>query len=100
MRQKTMDEMITYFNQQVSEMDIDRKYKMALLGMITAIGYKASAQSERKTGRWVKDFKNSVTCTNCNTQFNWENYEYCRDEWMAMTNYCPNCGAKMEGEQP
>ena len=29
--------MITYFNQTVSEMDIDRKYKMTLLGIVTAL---------------------------------------------------------------
>ena len=29
--------MITYFNQTVFEMDIDRKYKMTLLGIVTAL---------------------------------------------------------------
>ena len=29
--------MITYFNQTVSGMDIDRKYKMTLLGIVTAL---------------------------------------------------------------
>lgn len=29
--------MVSYFNQTVADMDIDRKYKMELLGMITAI---------------------------------------------------------------
>ena len=37
MRRRTFDEMISYFNQKVSDMDIDIKYKMELLGMITAI---------------------------------------------------------------
>lgn len=37
MRRRTFEEMITYFNQTVSEMDIDRKYKMTLLGMVTAL---------------------------------------------------------------
>jgi hypothetical protein len=37
MRRRTFEEMITYFNQTVSEMDIDRKYKMTLLGIVTAI---------------------------------------------------------------
>ena len=39
MRQRTLDEMVSYFNQQVSEMDIDQSYKMQLLGMISAIAY-------------------------------------------------------------
>jgi hypothetical protein len=34
---RTFEEMITYFNQTVSEMDIDRKYKMTLLGIVTAL---------------------------------------------------------------
>ena len=37
MRRRTFEEMITYFNQTVSEMDIDLKYKMALLGIVTAL---------------------------------------------------------------
>ena len=44
MNKRTIDEMITYFNQEVSNMDIARKYKMALLGMITAIGYESKKQ--------------------------------------------------------
>lgn len=54
MKQRTMDEMIAYFNQQVSEMDIDRKYKMALLGMITAIGY----ENKKRGQKWE-------TCFDC-----------------------------------
>ena len=37
MRRRTFEEMITYFNQTVSGMDIDRKYKMTLLGIVTAL---------------------------------------------------------------
>jgi len=37
MRRRTFEEMISYFNKNVAEMDINRKYKMELLGMITAI---------------------------------------------------------------
>jgi hypothetical protein len=37
MRRRTFEEMITYFNQTVSEMDIDQKYKMTLLGIVTAL---------------------------------------------------------------
>lgn len=41
---RALDEMITYFSQQVSEMDIDRKYKIDLIGMITVISYEAQKQ--------------------------------------------------------
>ena len=37
MNRRTFEEMVSYFNQTVADMDIDRKYKMELLGMITAI---------------------------------------------------------------
>ena len=39
MRHRTLDDMVSYFNQQVSEMDIDQSYKIQLLGMISAIAY-------------------------------------------------------------
>ena len=44
MNKRTIDEMIAYFNQEVSKMDIAQEYKMALLGMITAIGYESKKQ--------------------------------------------------------
>lgn len=37
MKKRTFDEMVSYFNRKVADMEIDRKYKMELLGMITAI---------------------------------------------------------------
>lgn len=40
MKERTMDEMITRFNDTVAEMKIEPKDKLELLGMITAIGYR------------------------------------------------------------
>ena len=40
MEKRDFADMIIYFCQKVSEMDISRKYKMELLGMITAIEIK------------------------------------------------------------
>ena len=37
LKRRTFSEMITYFNQQVFEMDIDHKDKLKILAMITAI---------------------------------------------------------------
>lgn len=37
MKRRTFEEMISYFNQTVSDMDISRKYKMTLLGIVTAL---------------------------------------------------------------
>lgn len=67
LKQRTLDEMITYFNQQVDQMDIDRKYKIQLLGMITAIGYQNIKQE--RTGQWIPcgerlpDTDDHVLCT-------------------------------------
>ena len=44
MNKRTMDEMISYFNREVSKMDISQEYKIKLLGMITAIGYESKKQ--------------------------------------------------------
>lgn len=40
MKKRDFGEMVTFFNRKVSEMDIAQKYKMELLGMITAIEMK------------------------------------------------------------
>lgn len=40
MKERSFNEMIAYFNRRVSEMDIAQDYKIELLGMVTALGYK------------------------------------------------------------
>ena len=40
MEKRDFVEMVAFFNRKVSEMDIARKYKMELLGMVTAIEIK------------------------------------------------------------
>lgn len=49
MKERSFDEMIAYFNRRVSEMDIAQYYKMELLGMVTALGYK----HEKTAQRWI-----------------------------------------------
>lgn len=49
MKERSFDEMIAYFNSRVSEMDIAQDYKMELLGMVTALGYK----HEQTARRWI-----------------------------------------------
>lgn len=39
MQRRKFDELISHFNRKVSDMSIDQKYKMELLGMISAIGF-------------------------------------------------------------
>lgn len=41
MQKRKFDELISHFNRKVSDMSIDQKYKMELLGMISAIGFGA-----------------------------------------------------------
>ena len=53
-----------------------------------------SAQPERKRGKWIDeayDFIISGRCSVCG----WEAHLY-EDDVVGM-NYCPNCGAKMDG---
>lgn len=57
MQKRKIDELISHFNRKVADMDIDREYKMELLGMITAIGIacekELSIEPERMTWRWI-----------------------------------------------
>ncbi len=49
MNQRTMDDMISYFNREVSKMDIKHEDKIKLLGMITAIGY----ENKKQERNWI-----------------------------------------------
>ena len=45
---------------------------------------------EQKMGRWVEHFDKSGK---------WYECDQCHTDWGGAVNYCPNCGAKMEGEE-
>ena len=107
MKQRTMDEMIAYFCQVVDKMDIDRKYKIAIFGIIAAIDYQIKKQEssaghepESKTGRWIErfDIRDDILQYKCSV---------CGKLWVLNAgtpkdnemNYCPKCGAKMEAEE-
>ena len=50
-------------------------------------------------GKWVKaHWKNSVSCANCSI-CGFEAYHYDFQGVQKTYNYCPNCGAKMDGEE-
>lgn len=45
------------------------------------------SEPQRPLGKWLEDSGN-IACSNCHTI------------WLyRKTNYCPNCGAKMKGEE-
>ena len=98
MQKRKIDELISHFNRKVADMDIDREYKMELLGMITAIGIacekELSIEPERKTGKWIHDgydFPHGndwIHCSECGKR----GINVPAD----LTNFCPNCGARME----
>lgn len=52
-----------------------------------------AAQSERKTGRWIKLYPRAYKCSECKTW--WEESE---DDEIKEFTYCPKCGKKMEVE--
>lgn len=59
-----------------------------------------SAQLERKTGRWIKptgmmppEHHGHYECSECG---GWAMTTWMRHK-LVLTNFCPNCGAKMEG---
>lgn len=49
MKERSFDEMIAYFNRRVSEMNIAQDYKIELLGMVTALGYKHEKTAQQWT---------------------------------------------------
>lgn len=55
--------------------------------------------AEIRQGKWkIEEYKNhlNVVCSNCNKEF----YVYKQGQYrIDRSNYCPNCGAKMEGER-
>lgn len=50
----------------------------------------ATTVEERKHGHWVRH-NNIIACSECIWDMYWE-------EGNTKLNYCPNCGAKMDGE--
>lgn len=48
MQKQKFDEIVSYFNKKVSEMEIETKYKMELLGMVTALGYAHEKETHDK----------------------------------------------------
>ena len=88
MQERTMDEMITHFNDTISTMNISRKDKMTLLGMITAIGYKYQ-QAAEAIEELLKAAKAMHTWIFLNTGDEQKAYDECglSDEMNAALGY-------------
>jgi len=60
-----------------------------------------SAQPKHKTGQWIpSDSELEIKCNKCGKSFS--DYVNAGTGYMFLEetpNFCPNCGAKMEGEQ-
>ena len=55
---------------------------------IKAVEQLPSAQPERKKGKWILDTF-QIRCSQCNKLFS---------DNLFTSKYCPNCGARMDGE--
>lgn len=52
-------------------------------------------EKDRPTGKWIDNQNNSgggINCSICGKMLP------CTDEYWYETDYCPNCGARMEAE--
>ena len=54
-------------------------------------GYEDGKKDAVKHGNWI-EYPNDVTCSVCGAE--WYYNDYCYEAF----KYCPNCGAKMEGD--
>lgn len=66
-----------------------------MLSMKEALGMGIEALENQKTGRWIR--KNDI-CTSRVQLYQFE-CSNCREINTFQSNYCPCCGAKMEGDK-
>lgn len=62
----------------------------------------SQSEPERKTGRWIKDSDGVIVCSECQ-EVALQRLFLITDDMryearIVESNYCPNCGARMEGE--
>ena len=92
MRKRTFNEMIEYFIDRVAKMEIEDKYKLELVGMVSAIQTEHEMQ---KHGKWI----NGSGIVNGHT-YPFPECSICGklSTVLYKPDYCPNCGADMRGD--
>ena len=82
---------------------VDPQYETMIQWCITVLDAQPTIEPERKTGKWEqeseslrKDRRSRWKCSACGKHVLIGVYD---DPIKAGLMFCPNCGAKMEGEQ-
>lgn len=84
---KTADELRAY----VTKHTLDNGWTGGFVDALDAVEDLPSAQPERPKGKWItQEFGSWAECSECHELY---------DIPMAYSNFCPNCGADMRGEQ-
>ena len=50
-------------------------------------------RKQTKTGHWIDNFNGTISCSCCHTWFH-------NDDRYSYIHYCPNCGARMDEDEP
>ena len=76
--------------QRIAELERILKAVQENSGINFRLWQEAEAQIP-KEGEWIEDEYGYIHCSKC--EMEWDEPEH------PQTNYCPNCGARMKGEQ-
>ena len=67
---------------------VDPQYETMIQWCITVLDAQPTIEPERKTGKWItQQFGSWAECSECHELY---------DIPISLSNFCPNCGAKME----
>ena len=84
MRLIDADDLITQMESDAEQME-SMAFKFATYAAINEARHAPTVEPERKTGHWIEHYGDSK-CSECGYELK-----------IYDTNYCPNCGARMDG---